>query len=85
MQVSIDDVRFKGRQTFVTLSAEGYTGQGSSKCMKQDKYSPEIGFNLAYVRALIAMTEKRIEDLRTNETTWINRAVTQEQYEARKA
>lgn len=69
-------IMYKGNLTFVAIDIDGAIGVGVSACMPSDKYSKDIGAGIAIARAI-----KHVAEI--TEKTWLERAVTKEEWAKR--
>jgi len=69
-------IGYMGRSTIAVAKIAGQEGIGLAICMKGDKYSKDIGTNLAAARAI-----RHIAD--AMEETWNSRSVTKEEWKAK--
>lgn len=69
-------VAFNGRETTAVILSNGIPFVGTSRCNSVDKYSKEIGSNIALARAARALAD-------SVESVWTARAVTKKEWAAK--
>lgn len=75
-KIKVVSTAYFGRETIVTVACNDFASSGTAKCNPSDKFSRDIGYSIAFSRALRTLSQEM-------ETTWISRAISYKNWKSK--